>query len=125
MVAGTDGTQAHSDWAMNGGMWGGTRDAVPDMTERLERLKVGKDYRLDMDFLNEQVWPIAQKSLLQHDAFTCAKFGGGSPFPTTRTGSEHVGQVFLNLKDKTRKADVQALKKGVQPTECTDRAGRR
>ena len=132
---------AHSDFKINGGMWGGTRDAVPDMKQRLLRLPIADGYRFDMTFLDGQIWPIARQSIVQHDSYSCdrcatptrapaardaarcahRRFEGAVSFPTQRRGWEHVGQVFLNAKDKTRRADIAAIKAADQPDACRDR----
>eukprot|EP01083_Nonionella_stella_P015655 43813_1 len=80
---------------MLGGLWGGTRDAFPQMAEILYRYQLDGSYNNDQLFLNDLVWPIAKHSALQHDSFTCEKFGG-KPFPTARVGTEYVGSVFIN-----------------------------
>jgi hypothetical protein len=99
---------SHSKYPMSGGMWCST--TIPN----IEKLLTGVEnqvYLQDMDFLNTVIWPMAQKSLLQHDSFSCDKFGG-KPFPTPRVGWEHVGSVYIN--GKMRQGDVDILKrKGV------------
>lgn len=109
---------SHSRFAMSGGMWGGTMDAVPDMETRLtQRRKMNRDYLQDMNFLNDVIWPIAQKSVMQHDSFSCDKFGGGRPFPTRRIGWEHVGSVYID--GKMRQGDVNILKRAREAEKCT------
>jgi len=108
---------SHSKYTMSGGMWGGTRDAIPDMEARLERRALNSKYLQDMNFLNDEVWPIAQKSVVQHDSFSCDKFGGGGPFPTARVGWEHVGSVYIG--GKMRQVDVGLLKRAGVAAKCT------
>ena len=111
---------SHSKFAMSGGMWGGTMDAVPDMEARLtQRRKMNRDYLQDMNFLNDVIWPIAQKSLVQHDSFSCDKFGGGHLFPTKRIGWEHVGSVYID--GKMRQGDVDILKRAGVVDKCVQR----
>jgi FkbM family methyltransferase len=107
---------SHSKYAMSGGMWCGTHDAAPDMDKLLQKRHMTQSYLQDMDFLNNVIWPIAKDHILQHDSFSCDKFGGGSPFPTRRIGWEHVGSVFIN--GKMRKGDVDILKKAGVVEKC-------
>ena len=53
--------------------------------------------------------------MLQHDSFSCDKFGETKPFPTKRVGWEHTGSVFLN--GTMRKGDVDILKQA-PTTRC-------
>eukprot|EP00940_MAST-03C_sp_MAST-3C-sp2_P000001 g1.t1 len=108
---------SHSNYAMSGGMWCGTHDAVPDMKERLEARQLGHQYLQDMNFLNSVIWPIAQKSLLQHDSFSCDRFGGGLSYPTKRVGLEHVGSVYIG--GKMRKVDTDILARAGENPKCT------
>eukprot|EP00666_Eupelagonemidae_sp_cell4sb_P005426 gene5426-1190_t len=57
---------------------------MPDMEARLRERDPQGRYLTDMLFLGSEVWPAAQKSLMQHDSFSCDKYGGGRPFPTQR-----------------------------------------
>merc|ERR1719399_2019670 len=72
-----------------------------------------------MDFLTTEVWPVARKSVLQHDAFSCDKFGGGEPFPLPRHGWEIVGGVYIN--GNAREIDVELLKAAGEVSRCTSR----
>ena len=107
---------SHSFYAMSGGMWCATNDAIPDMDRRLKTNHITQAYLQDMDFLNKVVWPLAQKSVLQHDSFSCDKFGGGSPFPSPRVGWEHVGSVYID--GKMRQGDVNILKNSKIVEKC-------
>jgi len=109
---------SHMNYAMSGGMWCATNTAVPDMQERLQLHQMDKSYLQDMNFLNAVIWPIAQQSLIQHDSFSCARFGGGRPFPTKRQGLEHVGSVYIG--GKMRQGDVNILKNSIPPCNCTN-----
>ena len=111
---------SHSKYAMSGGMWCATNDAIPDMDQRLEKRHLNQAYLQDMNFLNGVVWPIAQKSVFQHDAFSCDKFGGGSPFPSPRVGWEHVGSVYID--GKMRQQDVDLLKNADIVEKCVTKA---
>lgn len=108
---------SHSHYSISGGMWGGTRDAVPNMEELLLNLTMTDSYMKDMNFLGEVIWPIAVKSLFQHDSFSCTRFGGGYTFPTRRIGWEHIGSVYIN--GKMRESDVIVLKETPPSKLCT------
>jgi len=98
---------SHSLYAMSGGMWCATHEAVPNMKEILTVSQLGETYLEDMNFLNDIIWPIAQKSVLQHDSFSCRTYEGSIPFPTSRVGSEHVGSIYI--AGEMRSADVNLL----------------
>ena len=104
---------SHSKYPMSGGMWCST--TIPNIKKLLTDVK-NNAYLQDMDFLNKVIWPMAQKSLLQHDSFSCHKFGGGKPFPTPRVGWEHVGSVYIN--GKMRQKDVDILKQSGAKGQC-------
>lgn len=107
---------AHSNHPISGGMWGGTHDAVPNMDKLIEHYLFNDGYLQDMLFLGSVIWPIASKSLLQHDAFSCQRWGGGLPFPTKRVNWEVVGEVFID--GVPREADKEILKETEQPVAC-------
>ena len=100
---------SHSNYAMSGGMWCSTE--FPSMESLLKDV-TNQAYLQDMTFLNNIMWPIVKKSVLQHDSFSCIKFGA-KPFPTARVGWEHIGSVFIN--GKMREGDVDILKRAKQP----------
>lgn len=99
---------SHSHYNMSGGMWGGTRDALPNINSLLIQRPMSNVYIEDMNFLDSVVWNIAQQSVLQHDSFSCGKFGVDHPFPRKRVGFEHVGSVYID--GKMRQIDVDILK---------------
>jgi len=106
---------SHSNYAMSGGMWGGTKEAFPHMKDLLGG--IGSEYIADMNFLTKMVWPIAKQSIMQHDAFGChsSKWGKTQPFPSIRLGAEHVGSVYVG--GNMRQGDVDILKNAMD-TEC-------
>jgi hypothetical protein len=108
---------SHSNYAMSGGMWGGTRGAIPQMATLIRSSRITADYVQDMNFLNKKVWSVVKRDVLQHDSFSCQKYGGGRPFPRSRIGGEHVGGVVLN--GTLRQIDVDLLLAAKQPAECT------
>tara|TARA_B110000285_G_scaffold235601_1_gene318529 strand:- start:27833 stop:35488 length:7656 start_codon:yes stop_codon:yes gene_type:complete len=105
---------SHSNYPMSGGMWCST--TIPNIQKLLIDVK-NHAYLQDMNFLNKVIWPMAQKSLLQHDSFSCDKFGGGKPFPIPRIGWEHVGSVYIN--GIMRQGDVVILKTAGIVKKCT------
>ena len=62
------------------------------------------------------IWPKAGGSLLQHDAFSCERWGGGVGWPSVRVGGEHVGSVMLDGKE--RQVDVDILLAAAPPAQC-------
>jgi len=111
---------SHSNFAMSGGMWCAKSRVIPNLELLLEQATLNDDYLKDMDFLNEKIWPLARKDVLQHDAFSCAKFGA-RPFPTPRIGLEHIGSVYID--GEMREADVDILRASLKnvshrPTQC-------
>lgn len=101
---------SHSLYPMSGGMWCCSSEGFEKMSSELETMQNGDEYMRDMEFLNKVVWPVARKSVLQHDSFSCRTYGA-EPFPTLRVGSEHVGSVYLN--GTMRSEDVQLLQEAI------------
>ena len=122
---------SHSMFAMSGGMWGGTGDAVPQMHELITRQRIDTVYVADMNFLTNEIWPLAQQSVLQHDAFSCNSRSfaphGAKGWPMPRVGSEHIGSVYLDKHADLRGDDVSALLDALrkQPATCKDRGDQR
>ena len=131
---------SHSLYPISGGMWGATRHAFPDMDTKIYQThkfltmyrnpesyrrhkedKHGVMYGDDMVWLQHFLWPIAQKNVLQHDAFSCNLYRGAIPFPTKRIGGEHVGSVWLGPPWAEREYDVKMLLAAKQPNDCHDR----
>lgn len=108
---------SHSNYPISGGMWCAVKDALSDLPQMLEKHDVtSQAYMTDMNFLNNVLWPIVRKDVLQHDSFSCERFGGGHPFPTPRWGWEHVGSVYID--NKMRAGDVEILKNAEVNTKC-------
>ena len=105
---------SHSKYPISGGMWCST--TISNIENLLTNVK-NQAYLQDMNFLNKVIWPMAKKSLLQHDSFSCDKFGGGKPFPTPRVGWEHVGSVYID--GKMRQKDVDILKRTDVVQKCS------
>ena len=122
---------SHTRFPMSAGLWGGTGDAMPDMTDRLKRTAVDVDYTADQVWLAKEVWPIARHSVMQHDSFSCDKFGGPAggarSFPSPREHQgQHVGSVHASYgaaeRGKDQWALFYAIEHGKQPAMCRDRA---
>jgi hypothetical protein len=92
-----------------GGMFGGVRGAVPEMTGLVANWphhgRLG-NYGDDEDFLTAQVWPLVRAQAIQHDTFNSGNFGPSSLFPTSLTASDYhfVGEKF----DATGTADAES-----------------
>jgi hypothetical protein len=108
---------SHSNYPMSGGMWGAVRGALPDIKAHIHGSGLSDAYLVDMNFLTTKVWPIAQKDVLQHDAFSCGHYGGGMPVPRAREGGEHLGAVYID--GQLRAGDVGILLKAKRPEACT------
>jgi hypothetical protein len=61
-----------------------------------------------MDLLPYTVWTKGKSSVFQHDSFSCGRYGADHPFPTSRSGFEHVGSVYIDKK--MRQVDVDILR---------------
>ena len=103
---------SHGSFAMSGGMWG-CKPVTPTCTAGALRAWGKGTYMHDMNFLGERVWPVAKRSVMQHDTFSCDKYGGGLPFPSIRIGDEHVGSVILAGGQAPRAGDVALLRQAV------------
>lgn len=106
---------SHSAHDMLEGMWCALHDGFPDVTHNL---LTHPAHNFDINtFLHNEIWPIAQSSVLQHDSFTCSKFGGGVPFPSPRVEWEYVGAVYVD--NQPQQGDIDTLQAVAQPKECT------
>mmetsp|Transcript_28150 Transcript_28150/g.38699 ORF Transcript_28150/g.38699 Transcript_28150/m.38699 type:complete len:560 (-) Transcript_28150:12-1691(-) len=108
---------------MNGGMWGGTKDAVRSMSEKISAWSSRDEYMADLHFLDKQIWPDIKNSQLSHDSYCCDRFPNARPFPTQRDMTyQHVGQVFDD-RDNIRLMDIDGFIRGVPvPGSCRKRA---
>ena len=99
----------HVNDSIPNGLWGGTKDAVPDMMSLIKNyIKDSTQYGTVQQFLNKEIWQLAKMSVLQHDSFSCEKYPGSVPFPTERQGFEFVGAIYRNRT--VRKNDIDVLK---------------
>jgi hypothetical protein len=104
-----------------GGLWGARRGALTNVRTLLSNARSAgtkNNYLDDMNFLNNDVWPImTEKGVYQHDAFSCRTMGDNAhAFPYRRAGGEHVGGVY-DAQDVIREGDVGILPRQ-SPPEC-------
>merc|ERR1719329_1127633 len=98
---------------MNGGMWGGVKDAIPNIKEMIENWQARDEYTADLHFLEEQIWPLVKDTQISHDSYCCDRFPTARPFPSKRDPTyQHVGQVF-DQYDNPRLNDIDGFIRGV------------
>ena len=115
-------------FVLMGGLWGGTRDAVPSMVSMLHEKVWSAEGRYNDDqlWLKERLWPLVKESVLIHDAFSCLKTnprGIGFPslreYPSQQVGSRHMGP---GAKEDQHDANLLFVASGRQPAACRDRS---
>ena len=108
---------------MNGGMWGGVKGAINDMSGKIEAWSSRDQYSADLNFLGEKIWPEVKNNQLSHDSYCCDRFPNARPFPTKRPMTyQHVGQVF-DEEDHPRLNDIDGYIRGVPtPGSCRKHA---
>lgn len=77
-----------------GGMWGVRGDLLKDMNSLIEKYNKGDFWQVDQNFLREHIYPIVKEDCCVHDEFFHI-----NPFPSSRVGTNFVGQAF-NEKDE-------------------------
>eukprot|EP01041_Mallomonas_annulata_P007902 gene7902-16175_t len=104
---------------INGGMWGGTKDAIPNLKEIITNWKSRDEYSADLHFLEEKIWPVVRDKQISHDSYCCDRYPNARPFPSRRSPTyQHVGQVF-DSEDRPRYMDIDAYIRGVPiPSSC-------
>lgn len=104
---------------MNGGMWGGTKAAVPTMQSLVDAWNSRDEYMADLHFLEKRIWPLIKEHQMAHDSYCCDRFPNTRPFPTKRAPTyQHVGQVF-DKSDNPRYMDIDGFIRGVPiPVSC-------
>jgi hypothetical protein len=109
--------------AINGGMWGGVKDALPYMKEKLDAWSRKDEYAADLHFLEDQIWPDVKHIQISHDSYCCDRFPNAKPFPTKRSVTyQHVGQVF-DAEGHPRLSDIDGFIRGVPvPASCRHKA---
>jgi hypothetical protein len=108
---------------MNGGMWGGVKGAINDMSGKIEAWSSRDQYSADLNFLGEKIWPEVKNNQLSHDSYCCDRFPNARPYPTKRPMTyQHVGQVF-DEEDHPRLNDIDGYIRGVPtPGSCRKHA---
>eukprot|EP00960_Hanusia_phi_P072609 767833-Hanusia_phi.AAC.4 len=112
---------SHSLYPISAGLWGGTRDAVPEMELllRQRRTLMSNDFIIDTEFINDALWPRMRGRVLQHDSFSCMKYDA-LPFPSRMDSERFVGEVFID--GAPRQSDLVVLRSAHRPVECMDRS---
>mmetsp|Transcript_34525 Transcript_34525/g.69763 ORF Transcript_34525/g.69763 Transcript_34525/m.69763 type:complete len:412 (-) Transcript_34525:49-1284(-) len=93
--------------AMLAGMWGGRRDAVPQMDKLLKQFHSNKRrsgrasmFGDDQLFLWQHIVPLARNDCVHHDSYYCDE-SGGIAFPMTRIQArapyDYIGDAWFNL----------------------------
>jgi len=114
---------SHAGYALSGGLWGGRAPALRQLMRRSwAALMRGVDegYLNDMNFLNNVVWPRVEKVAFCTDSVSCDRWTGAVPFPVTRQGYEHVGQVY-DENDVGRQGDIKILEQAGENRDCVPR----
>lgn len=106
---------SHSNYAVSGGLWGGRpAQLVTAGNGKVRRVfdevmgKYGAGYMQDMNFLCHGVWPAVKDHAYCHDSLTCDRFPSSHPFPVTRIGTEHLGEVYDEFS-VGRQGDIDVL----------------
>ena len=104
---------AYNAWLIN------THDqTTQDMGGRIANWSSKSAYGQDMDFLNQDIWPLVRDKQLGHDAYCCEDFPNTRPFPTKRYGNyQHVGQVF-NYLDEPVPSHIEDIRLKLLPDAC-------
>ncbi|CAL4087839.1 unnamed protein product, partial [Meganyctiphanes norvegica] len=79
---------------MLAGMWGGCTWWQPQHISRtmmLQLINSTRDIKEDQPSLQKYIWPIAQHSLVHHDAYRCERHPEAIPFPSQRVNGTYVG----------------------------------
>lgn len=94
----------HHAMPIMGGMWGARARAIKGGMAKLIRNFAAQSipytresaYGIDQTFLMRVIWPMAKRSVLQHDSCTRHRFPGSVPFPTGLLAGDwrFVGEVF-------------------------------
>lgn len=106
---------------MNGGMWGGVKNAVSFMSESVMKWQKRDEYMADLYFLEEMIWPSIKYKQISHDSYCCDRF------PNTKVCSQcsYVmgGLLIHDYCSHFRRKDIQRINtsdKFLMPTITTD-----
>ena len=90
----------HAVWPMLGGMWGVRGGVLKEMKEAIKSWPSHTIKLDDMRFLQQQIWPMATKSLTHHSSVVTNHEPSPMPFPEDRIAGNghkpvfHVGQIM-------------------------------
>ena len=97
---------------MMGGMWGGVKHAVRNITQRI--LAASSDvnsYNGDQEFLAYHVYPTVEFDQLSHDSWTCLSFTNSHPFPAAGRrqfdNSSFVGMIYGKDSSQQVNGDIR------------------
>ena len=108
----------HSEYTIPSGLWGAMHGAVPDIITLIDKyIRTKINYVSLQKDINEEIWKLANASVIQHDAFSCETYHGSLPFPTQRKKWEYVGNKYVD--GKIQEEEVEVLIKAKQPAKCT------
>ena len=116
----------HHGRRMMGGMWGGVKHAVRNITQRI--LAAASDvnnYNGDQEFLAYHVYPHVEFDQLSHDSWTCLSFTNSHPFPAAGKrpfdNSTFVGMIHGKDSDTQLNGDIRCCLVGREATiACRD-----
>ena len=80
----------------------------------------GAGYLQDMSFLERDVWPRVRHVAFCHDSYSCRKYPASHPFPVSRRGAEHLGQVHDQFS-VGRADDIDVLNRTPVNADCVPR----
>jgi len=103
---------SHAGYSLLGGLWGARPHQLRSFVSvpwRDMMMGYRTDYVQDMQFLANAIWPLVQSNAaFCHDSVSCLDWVGAHPFPVSRVGTEHLGQVF-DAFGNARDEDIQIL----------------
>ena len=116
----------HHGRRMMGGMWGGVKHALRNMTQRIVAAASDVDnYNGDQEFLAWHVYPHIEFDQLSHDSWTCLSFTNSHPFPSHGRrpfdNSSFVGMIQGKDGDEQLNGDIRCCLIGREATiACRD-----
>jgi len=103
---------SHAGYSLLGGLWGARPRQLRSFVSvpwRDMMMGYRTDYVQDMQFLANAIWPLVQSNAAYcHDSVSCLDWVAAHPFPVSRIGTEHLGQVF-DAFGNARDDDIQIL----------------
>lgn len=117
---------SHAGYAVSGGMWGGRpralltaiRSASPPLTDFWSAMmRYTTAYVDDMNFLCRDIWPRVYTMAYCHDSVSCDRYQSSHPFPVSRIGDEHLGEVYDQF-GVGRQGDIELLRSSPVNRAC-------